>query len=145
MGLPPKSDSKISARLHTHTHAHAHAHMEKKMYAYADSSLHLKCQNLNLAHELSCSLFTTSSQSNFKRGHINQGFIYMHKQEFHCGIKGNIASFYSCTEYSSGGATAIETNSRIIHNEFTGKLCLATDCKSLPADMFGNTLWTQTF
>lgn len=67
----------------------------------------------------------------------------MHKQEFHVGIKGNIVSFYSCTEYSSGGATAIETKSRIIHTEFTDKSCWATACKSLLLNTF--TLWTQTF
>lgn len=73
------------------------------------------------------------------------GVINMHTQEFHRGIKGNIISFYSCTEYSSGGATAIETNSRIIHTEFTDKLCLATACKSPLLNMFENTLWAHTF
>lgn len=150
MGLPPNSDSKISARFQTHTHIYTHTQTHactqgNKDVCICTSSLHHKCENSNLAHELSCSLFSTWSESNFKRSHINRRFICMHKQEFHCGIRGSIASFYSFTEYSSGGATPIETNSCIIHKEFTDKLCLATDCKSPLPDMFENTLWTQTF
>lgn len=39
----------------------------------------------------------------------------------------------------------VQRQLRHSHEEFTDKLCLATDCKSLLADMFENTLWTQTF